>query len=342
MHHLVRSNTLGLVLELSERFGVRSADILAEIGIDAKLATKPGAFIPSMKLIDAVEYAAAKSGRNDFGLLLRARPEGLIGVLIAQCTSVADAAREGARYIHLQNTALRYSLTAAKSNYVFGLEIATQGKYPPRHYVEALLIGCVLFCRAQLGSSWHPSAVSLRHDRLADIAAYKNAFGVVPAFGQEKNFILATRRDFDRKITRSDERSKLVLQNFLEELERQKRNNPVGMVESFVRPLLFAGKATAAHVASLLSMTPRTLQRKLAAEGTTFQHILARTRMEIFNDYAPSGMSLTELAPRLGLSDASAVSRFVKSQAGASVRSLRKRGKTAVGGAARARSQGAP
>lgn len=338
MHHLVRNNTLGLVLDLAERFGVRSADILAEIGIDAKLATKPGAFIPSRKLIDAVEYAAAKSGRKDFGLLLRARPEGLVGVLIDQCSSVAEAAREGARYIHLQNTALHYALTAAKSNYVFGLEIATQSKYPPRHYVEALLLGCVIFCRTQLGSSWHPSAVSFSHERLADVAVYKNAFGVVPAFGQDKNCFLATRKDFDRKIARSDERSKLVMQHFLQELERQKRNNPIGMVESFVRPLLFAGKATAAHVAALLSMTPRTLQRKLAAEGTTFQHILARTRMEIFNDYAPSGMSLTELAPRLGFSDASAVSRFVKSHTGASARALRKRGKVAVGGAVRARS----
>lgn len=339
MLHLARNNLLTPLFELAERFGVRSADILAEIDIDANLATKPGAFIQSTMLIDAVEYAAAKSGRKDFGLLLRPPPEGLIGILIAQCTSVADAAREGARYIHLQNTALRYALTAAKGNYVFGLEIATQGKYPPRHYVEALLLGCVGFARAQLGRSWCPSAVSLKHDRLASLAAYKNAFGVVPAFGQDENFIVATRTDFDRKIARSDERNKLVMQTHLQELERQKLNNIVGMVVSFVRPLLFAGKATAAQVAALFSITPRTLQRRLAAEGTTFQRVLAETRMEIFNDYAPSGMSLTELAPRLGFSEASAVSRFVKSQAGASARSLRKRGKAAAGGAAQARAR---
>jgi AraC-like DNA-binding protein len=329
MHNLARNNLLTPLFELAERYGVRRADILDEIGLDEKLAIKPGAFIESTKLIDAVEYAAAKSGRKDFGLLLRALPGGPIGVLIAQCTSVAEAAREGAHYIHLQNTALRYALTAAKDNYVFGLEIASRGKYPPRHYVESLLLACVHFARAQIGSSWCPSAVSFAHESLANPAAYKAAFGVAPAFGQDKNFIVATRKDFDRKIVGSDERTKLVMQSFLAELERQRRNNFVAMVQTFVRPLLSAGKATSADVAALLSLTPRTLQRRLAAEGTTFQRILAETRVEMFNDYAPNGMSLAELAPMLGFSEASAVSRFVKSHTGASARALRKRGKAA-------------
>ena len=331
MRYLARNNLLIPIFELAEHYGVSRDEILAEIGLDAKLAALPGAFIQSMKLIDAVEYAAIATDRSDFGLLLSPRPDhfllGPIAILIEQCTSVADAAREGARYIHLHNTALRYTLTPVKGEYVFRLEIKTQGAYPPRHYVEALLTGCVRFCRSMLGSAWSPSAVSFEHERAASLTAYKKALGVGPAFGQNINAIVVSRKDFDKKIVRSDERSKLIMQRFLDELERQRRNNFAGIVESLVRPLLSSGQATTSNVAMLLSLTPRTLQRRLADEGTTFRRILAQTRLEIFRDYMPSKMSLIEFAPLLGLSEASAVSRFIKLQTGSSARSSRKRGK---------------
>jgi AraC-like DNA-binding protein len=341
MYHLARNNLLAPIFQLAELHGVHRRDILAEIGLDERLATEPGAFVESTKLIDATECAAALSGRNDFGLTLFPRPGhlvlGPIGLLIQQCTTVADAAREGTRYINLHNTALRYTLTPVKREYVFRLEIKAHGKYHPRHYVEALLTGCVDLCRAMLGPGWHPSAAFFAHKRMASPAAYRKALGIDPLFEQKINAIVASRKDFDRKLHRTGEARDLAVHQFLDDLERQKRSSIAGIVASLVRPLLSSGEASASKIAKILSMTPRTLQRRLADEGTSYHRILAQTRFEIFRDYIPSKMSLTEFAPMLGFSEASAVSRFVKQQTGSSARSLRHRGKVSRQGSASAR-----
>lgn len=317
MPYLARNNLLGPLLELAERHALKRQDVLRAAAISPSLAMQRGHFVESRKLIDAVEYAALESGRSDFGLLLGAQPErmmmGPIALLIDNCQSVAEAATEGARYIHLHNTALQYDLTRHSEGYTFSLGIRTRGTFEPRHYVEALISGCVGLCRSFLGPTWAPISVAFRHKSIATIETYKRAFGCPVAFEQNVNAIYASQKDFDRKMRRSEERTKLLIQRMIQELDAQQRANTTSMVTAFLRPLLASNKATVPHVAKLLRLTPRTLQRRLDAEGTTFQQLITQTRLEILNDYSDAEMTLQEMAPFLGLSDATAVSRFIKS-----------------------------
>jgi transcriptional regulator GlxA family with amidase domain len=75
---------------------------------------------------------------------------------------------------------------------------------------------------------------------------------------------------------------------------------------------------------TFLSLNPRTLQRKLRLLDLTFSDVLANTRIEIAREYLGSGsLNVTQIAPILGFSEASAVSRFLR-EAGLSARDLRK------------------
>lgn len=81
---------------------------------------------------------------------------------------------------------------------------------------------------------------------------------------------------------------------------------------------------TAARVARRLGYTARTFQRRLAERGTTFQDILRDTRIELVREHVGhDGMSITRLAGVLGLSEASAVSRFLKLNMGVTGKSLK-------------------
>jgi AraC-like DNA-binding protein len=67
---------------------------------------------------------------------------------------------------------------------------------------------------------------------------------------------------------------------------------------------------TIQDVASELHMSPRTLQRQLAEEGTRFQHILTATRHELARRYLRiSSLDLNEIAYLLGYEEASSFHR---------------------------------
>ena len=79
--------------------------------------------------------------------------------------------------------------------------------------------------------------------------------------------------------------------------------------------LLPAGKATTAHVAALLNMSPRTLQRRLAEHDTSLKQIVNNLRHSIVHRHVSMGIaSGNTLASALGFSEPSAASRFIRTR----------------------------
>jgi len=75
----------------------------------------------------------------------------------------------------------------------------------------------------------------------------------------------------------------------------------------------------AATIARQMRLSPRTLQRRLAAEGTGFKELLETTRRDLARGWVRDGsLPLTEIAYRLGYSDAAAFSRAFKRWTGRS------------------------
>ncbi len=317
MQRLGRNTFLRNVFELAEFYGVSRSKILAEIDLEPALAAELGAFVPSEKLIDAVEFAAVATQRNDFGLLLGSQNDhrtlGPVGVLAEHCRTIAEAVAEATRFLHLHNSALLYTLTPNDNRYAFRLQLDARGKYPPRHYVEALLTIFVRFCRIVINDEWRPLSIRFEHQQAADRAAYWRTLGCDVTFGQERNEVLAPMADFDQPIATSNPRIKDLVQRLLDDQRHEEAENLKTRVVSLLRPLIAAGEASAANVAALMSLPPRTFQRRLAEQGTSFQEILIETRCKLVDEFlSRPGMTVSDMAPILGFSDVSAVSRFVR------------------------------
>lgn len=83
-----------------------------------------------------------------------------------------------------------------------------------------------------------------------------------------------------------------------------------GKVRAALLELLPAGGGTTLGVARSLGASPRTLQRRLADEDTTFQDVLASTREELARHYlTTSDLPLAEIAFLLGYDDPSSFFR---------------------------------
>jgi len=92
-----------------------------------------------------------------------------------------------------------------------------------------------------------------------------------------------------------------------------------GRVRKAVMEQLSSGKPTAAKVARALAIAPRTLQRKLQEEDTTFQVVLDSVRKELAIQYVQNGEhDLTEVAYLTGFSGGSSFARAYKAWTGRS------------------------
>jgi AraC-like DNA-binding protein len=91
-----------------------------------------------------------------------------------------------------------------------------------------------------------------------------------------------------------------------------------------------SGRATEEQVAEALSMSRRTLHRRLREHGTTFRGILAQTRQELARRYiGDARYSVTEVAFTLGYADTSAFSRAFRGWFGISPTEARQRSRAA-------------
>jgi AraC-like DNA-binding protein len=95
-------------------------------------------------------------------------------------------------------------------------------------------------------------------------------------------------------------------------------------VENLIAAQLAGAGADAGRVARLLAMSTSTLQRRLAASGTSFGEILAEVRMQIVREHLArhEAPSIARLAHSLGFSEPSAACRFVKARFGTSAGTL--------------------
>ena len=91
----------------------------------------------------------------------------------------------------------------------------------------------------------------------------------------------------------------------------------IGRVRRAVLESLPSGKPGAQDVARALAVSPRTLQRKLQEEGTTFQAVLDAVRKELAQHYIRSGeYDLLEITYLTGFANPPAFSRAYKKWTG--------------------------
>jgi AraC-like DNA-binding protein len=142
------------------------------------------------------------------------------------------------------------------------------------------------------------------------------------SFGAAEDAIIVEPADLDREAAGHDaellefvERS-LIASAEREPLEfRERLNKTIAYLLAIQSPRLRAAAAA-------MGMSSRTLQRRLASEGASFQELLCEARRQIVEDslLRQRRPSLSRLAERTGYSDASAVSRFIRTHSGRLVR----------------------
>ena len=309
---------LGIADQL-RRAGIDPVPVFQQSSIDLHVIHDPYQQLRLDHYTALVEQAAQATGLSDFGLRLGAEQNpadwGAFGYLVLNSPTIGAALNNLATFLkpwqtgtYIACTRRRRLLSVDYSITHPSVTIKAQDAEFSLAYIKTVvdrLNGCV--CPA--------SRVELEHPPQSPLNVYEAYFGVTPRFERPINRIcypLALERV---AVETADLQLFPILKQHLIDMANAVPDSQdlAGSVDFQIRQLLPAQRCTLDNVAAALVLEPRTLQRRLKAQGLVFNERLEAIRYQQARDYLQhSEMAIKEISYLLGFNDNSAFTKAFK------------------------------
>jgi AraC-like DNA-binding protein len=278
----------------------------------------------------ALEEAARALGMRDFGLRLCARQGvetlGLLGLIIQSAPTVREGMMQGAKYVHFHSPTLGYRTFMAPEEGLECVEVfSRQPSLPDMPQVAEV---CVAFmCRlAGLLSegTLRPAAIHFRHAPVGSPAQYRRHLGLVPRFHAAFDGIALDPLAWRQPMPRHNQLLQQFVERFLLGAPPGQGVRVADQVRVVLDNLVHMNMVDLCTVARALGQHPRTLQRRLRAEGAVFEALRDDAlKARASQLLAHPGLSLGQIAQLLGYADQSVLTRACRRWFGAAPRRLR-------------------
>ncbi|WP_167105413.1 AraC family transcriptional regulator [Mycobacterium sp. DL592] len=315
---IVRGTSLSNYPHLVSQLGGDPAALLTAAGIDPSAVGCHDVFVPLPRVAVAIESAAAATNTPGFGRRL-AQLQGIeilgpVGVAARTAATVADALRIFENFLSAYSPAISLRTTTLDDPECTFIEYLMIGRDLPLHpQGNELSLGVTLrVLRFLLGDRYSPLSVHIPHEPLTAVDDYWDYFGCRPVFDQHTTgfrmgFTIRT-ADLTRPL-RPDKLAHDAVVGYLSTITTAEPRI-VASVATLVRQLLPSGTVTLDLVAEQLNLHPKALQRRLAADDTTFAAIVDTVRRELAERYLrDTRMTLAHLARELGYAEQSVLTR---------------------------------
>jgi AraC-like DNA-binding protein len=331
MDSMVRAASLRGLPTLVDGLGGDGAALLARFRVPAPALDSDDAVIPSLAAAQILETAAAELDCPDLGLRLAGQQNatvlGPLALAIENSPTFGAALDTANRFLFVHSPALTVSQIpdpAGRPGVVGLLYRGTEAEpLPP----QVLDLGLGLFHRIIVllhGGPYGLRSVHLPHAALAPAARYTAFFGAEVRFHRPD----AVLRVPGGLTAMPVPGGKQVLRDIALDYITSHFPAPGHSVADRVRLLLTQALGTSpvdvGTIARLVRMHPRTLQRRLAAERTTFEAILDDVRRATAARLiTQTDLPFAQVTAMVGLAEQSALSRAARRWFGVSPRSLR-------------------
>jgi AraC-like DNA-binding protein len=237
----------------------------------------------------------------------------VIDYLASSCHDVAQGFERLGRYFTLVRPEVQFVVEDAGAEVTVSLvdRIRSDDFFFDEWSLGATMRGF----RETLGSRFAVLRFGIRRPDPRDPALVRRAeqsMGGPPVFAADSASLTFSREVWQETLPASDSRLRETLERHARELMAEvAANAPTSKrVRELLSSELSGGQPTIDRVAKLAAVTPRTLQRRLADEGQTFQSVLDALRAELAERYlVREKLGVSEVAFMLGYADASAFAR---------------------------------
>ncbi|MDT0202937.1 AraC family transcriptional regulator [Nocardioides sp. AE5] len=286
MGPMIRAASLRGFVPLVRELGGDPAALLARFGID------PAALDSDDSLIDLAAHdrmldgVADELGCPDLGLRLSQRQDltilGPLAVAIQACSTVAQAIEVASKFLFVHSPGLSVGVEPDPDG-VRGVVAVTYRKdlHAPAYPAQAIELGVALVHRisvAMIGQDTGLRSVHLPHQPLSAVQGYVDHFGADVRFGKPFPALRVERRVLDEAFATANEAIRLLALDHLATHYADPGARMATQVERALVESLAVAPPSLPGTARLFSVHPRTLQRRLAAEQTSFEEILDDVR----------------------------------------------------------------
>jgi len=257
------------------------------------------------------------------------RELGLLYYVIASSKTLGDALQRLARYSRIHNEGVHITYRDGK-DITLTFEYVGVSRLSDRHQMEFFVATVLRICRHLCGRALCPRSVSLKHRRTELPAALTRFFGCAVRFGSHNDRIAYPSAASRLPVVNSDSYLNSLMVDYCEQALSKRRLRGGGWrvkVENAIAPLLPHGSASVQEVAQRLGVSPRTLARRLASEGSTFAGILDGLRRDLARRYLEEpNLPIAEIAWLLGYQESSSFNHAFRRWTGRTPKEVRSAG----------------
>jgi AraC-like DNA-binding protein len=320
----------GILAEL-QRYGIEPAEALTGLDLREDQLSDLRARISFAELDRVIQRAISLSGDPGLGLSLGIHaPESMlqiIGHLMVSCRTPRDAFAVFERYSPLLADSVRYTLSEegeqARFTYHCPVPLGDTSRFAAEYVlVMAQRIATHFVSDTQLRpraegprtSSLRASAVLFEHARPAYAQRYDGVFECPIHFEQQVSGLVFPRSVLDATQLHADATVNTALRDMAERLY-QEIDEPRSVSERIRELLRYESTLAVVDVGKLargLGITPRSLRRRLAAEGASLTALLDEARCRLACEELRRNGSIKAIAERVGFSEPSAFHRAFK------------------------------
>jgi AraC-like DNA-binding protein len=299
-------STWGLVIARALRTrGVDPVALFARAGLDLAALEDRNVRIPVLATAQVWRLAVEETRDPCFGLEVARHISPMtfqaLGFAILSSRTLREVFEREVRYFRFVSDAATMSLEDRGGVYRFAVQI-TASPPPAAESVDAFFAVAVRLCRVLTDRSFAPLTIHLRRPAPSDPGPFARCFRSPVTFAAADDAMTLDKDTCDRPLAGANPELARASDRLVDEtLARMHRATTTERVRALLTERLPSGEPAQAEIARASGSSTRALQRRLAAEGTTYARLVDDTRRELAMAYVREARySLTEIAYLLG------------------------------------------
>lgn len=316
--HYIQAASFSGVRDVAENLGQDIKPILDQVGIEADLLDSANGLVSFGAFCLVLERCAAEWGIPDFGLRVAENQSlhmlGPLALLTQSETNVGRALAMISENLFLQSNAPVAIVDEQGDSGIAAILIdVIPSSFPTRQYVERA-VGVARNILIQLsGGQFELIEVQFRHSPLNGGGKAELYFGCPVEYRAAHNAIYFDREILNRPVNKSGLAKQKLLKGYFERATKSTNRTARQSVSLEIARRMEIGECDIESVAEALGTEPRTLQRRLRVEGSSFRDLVDQWRRDrALVLVTQTKMPLSEVAENLGYSDQSTFSTAFK------------------------------
>lgn len=305
--------------------------VLAKIGIDQTQPIDPSQMVPDTTYYDWLEMLARTEPDGTtlplrVGATMHCDDYGAFGLAWKTAANLLGSFERASRYARVLTSVASYEVERCEEGAFMCLLRDGERRLGLRLSNEATMASIFSISRQVCSTPFQATAVYFKHDAPKSITDHEEYFACPVYFGSDKDAVLVANGALNIPNKLADQGLSQFLQSHLDS-ELNQFEEEISFNQQVLQQIsnsLSEGVPTTSRIGAQLHMSGRTLQRRLAEDGSTFQNLVDEARRQLAEKLLrQTTYSLADIAFMTGFSDQSTFTRAFKRWAGQTPRSFR-------------------